>query len=87
MLKFSLLLENVEKMDYDAIVTNTALRKRFSYNIPEEKIKLDRRGKLKKTKIAGSSQPTVPGVSSAKKVSKKNEQAKRVILITRRTLP
>jgi hypothetical protein len=34
-------------MDFDTIVTDAALRERVGYNIPEGKVMLDMRGKLK----------------------------------------
>lgn len=53
-LKFSWLAENIEKMDYDAIVTDAALRKMFGYDIPEGKVKLKWLQSKKKTPAAGS---------------------------------
>jgi hypothetical protein len=46
-LKFSRLPANVTRMDYDAIVTNAALRERFAYDIPNGKVKLKWRQNLK----------------------------------------
>jgi hypothetical protein len=36
------------KMDFDAIVTDAALQESFGYDIPEENVLLDRRGKPNK---------------------------------------
>lgn len=71
---FSLLPENVTKMDFDTIVTDAALQECFSYKILEEKVLLDRRGKLKKalkSKVAGYSKLGTLGMVPAKRVPTK----------------
>jgi hypothetical protein len=77
-IKFSRLLENVEKMNYDAIVTSASFLEMFIYDIPKGKVKLKRRQSKKKTKIVGPSQLPVPRVSPMKRTSRKKVRAKRI---------
>jgi hypothetical protein len=66
-------------MNYDAIVTDAALREMFGYEILEGKVKMKRRKNNKTTKVVGPLQPQVLHASPAKKTLRKKERAKRKV--------
>jgi hypothetical protein len=81
MLRFSLLPENVLKMDFDTIVMDVALWESFGYDIPEDKFLLDRRGKPKKdpkSNVAESSKQKTPEMALAKWAPTKKVGAKKM---------
>lgn len=79
MLGFSLFPENVMKMDFDAIVMDATLHESFGYDIPKEKVLLDRMGKPKKafkSKVAVPSKQKTPGMAPEKKGTEKERAGK-----------
>jgi hypothetical protein len=79
MLGFSLLPENVMKMDFDAIFTYAVLWESFDYDIPKKKVIIDKRGKPKKalkTKAFGPSKQKTPEMAPAKRALTKEQEKK-----------
>jgi hypothetical protein len=86
-LKFSRLVENTMRMNYDASVTEATLQEMFGYEIHEGKVKLKRRQNKKKAKAARPLKPSVLGASQAKKTSRNNEREKRKVPVVSKTPP
>jgi hypothetical protein len=60
MISFSLQEANIERINFDNIVTDASMREHLRYRIPEGKILLNKKGKSKKKK-APQPETTAPG--------------------------
>lgn len=76
---FSQLPKNVKQMDFDHIVIDASLREYLGYQIPEDKVLLDSKGKAKKVqqdKVGVSPLKSIPEKASAKKEPAKKDVGK-----------